>query len=92
VATSGQNAETRFDLASRAAERGEVVSLSGSDAGPEIRNILCVPIRNRAEEIRAVAQFANKRNAEFTTADERALRDFAAPLGLILESCARVGH
>ena len=91
AATSGQGNGTRLDLAGRAIESGEILRLTGSELGPEIRGILCVPIRNRGEEIHAVAQFV-KRDADFTAADERAFRDFAAPLALILEGCARVGH
>jgi hypothetical protein len=35
----------------------------------------------------------NKRGGPgFTPADERAFRDFAGPLGLILEGCERVAH
>jgi hypothetical protein len=35
----------------------------------------------------------NKRDGNgFTAADERSFRDFAVPLGLILEGCERVAH
>jgi len=90
--TFGQNQVVRFDLASEAAARGEVIMRAGSDLGPGIRTMLCVPVRDRGEEVQAVAQFFNKRHAEFTTADERAFRDFAAPLAYIFEGCARIGH
>jgi putative ABC transport system ATP-binding protein len=83
VATAGENAETQVDLAGRAVERGEVISLGA---------VLCLPIRSRDAEIYAVAQFVNKRHGEFTAADERAFRDFAAPLACILEGCTRVGY
>ncbi|HEY1338681.1 MAG TPA: GAF domain-containing protein, partial [Bryobacteraceae bacterium] len=89
---AGPHDETRLDLARRAAERGEVLNLSGTDLGAGTRTVLCVPLRNRHDEIRGVAQFVNKRGGEFTVADERAFRDFAAPLALILEGCERVGH
>src|SRR5579872_896138 len=92
AATFGEKAEIRLDLAGRAAERGEVINLSGNHLGAGIRTILCVPIRRRDEEVHAVAQFVNKRNGEFTTADERAFRDSAGPLGLILEACVRIGN
>ena len=83
----------RPDLAARAAERGEIVNVSGAEIGGGIRSLLCVPIRTRDEEIRAVAQLINKRGVEgFTIADERAFRDFAGPLGVILEGCERVAH
>jgi hypothetical protein len=43
------------------------------------------------EEIRAVAQLVNKQTAHaFTDADERAFRDFAVPLGLIVEDWQRL--
>ena len=83
--TAGNPNGMRRDLAEAAAERG--------DLGPGVRSILCVPIRDRQEEIRAVAQLVNKRAGDaFTPADVRAFRDFARPLGIILESCERAGH
>lgn len=52
------------------------------------RNVLCLPILNRAGEVFAVAQLLNKKDGQsFTGADEKAFRDFAKPLGLVLESC-----
>ena len=92
AAVFGQNSEARLDLAGQAAGRREVITRSGADLGPGIRSILCVPVRDRGEEVQAVAQFVNKRGAEFTSADERVFRDFAAPLALILEGCARISH
>lgn len=54
--------------------------------------LLCVPIKDRLQEIRGIAQFANKRGGtEFSAADERRLRDFAGPLGMLLESYQRTG-
>jgi hypothetical protein len=39
----------------------------------------------------AVAQLLNKNgNQPFTTADEKAFREYAEPLGVILESCLRM--
>ncbi len=82
---------TRPHLAAQAAERGEIVNLSGDGLGSGVHSILCVPIRNREEQIHAVAQLVNKRGGDgFTSADERAFLDFAGPLGLILEGCERV--
>jgi putative ABC transport system ATP-binding protein len=81
------------NFASRAAERGEIVNLRGDSLGSGVRSVLCVPIRSRHNSIRAVAQLLNKRGDNgFTAADERAFRDFAGPLGLILEGCERVAH
>jgi hypothetical protein len=91
--TAGNPNGTRRDLAEAAAERGEIINQSGGDLGSGVRSILCVPIRDRQEEIRAVAQLVNKRAGDaFTPADERAFRDFARPLGIILESCERAGR
>jgi energy-coupling factor transporter ATP-binding protein EcfA2 len=88
---SGNLNAPRADLASAAAERGEIVNLRGHALGSDLRSILCVPIRGRDEEVRAVVQLVNKRGADgFTSADERAFRDFAGPLGLIVEGCERV--
>jgi len=81
------------DLAERAAERAEIVNASGDQLGPEIRSVLCVPMRSRNQEFRAVAQLVNKLGAAgFTPADERTFRDFAGPLGMILECWQRVAH
>jgi hypothetical protein len=80
-------------FASRAAERGETVNLRGDSLGSGVRSVLCVPIQSRHDDIRAVAQLLNKRGGDgFTAADERSFRDFARPLGLILEGCERVAH
>ena len=91
--TAGYSNGTPPHLAAQAAERGEIVNLSGDVLGSGVRSILCVPIRNREEQIHAVAQLVNKRGGDgFTAADERAFLDFAGPLGLILEGCERVRH
>jgi len=68
--------------AARAADSGRIVNASG---------VLCVPIRNRQDDVIAVAQLVNKNNgAAFSDADERAFRDFSSPLGLIVECWHRV--
>ena len=55
------------------------------------RNILCMPIHDRAKRVFAVAQLLNRSGADaFTTGDEQRFREFAEPLGLILESCLRL--
>lgn len=91
VITAGNPHAVRPDLADRAVDRGEIVNVSGGELGSGVRSVLCVPLRGRQEEFRAVAHLVNKRGAEgFTTADERAFRDFSAPLALILEGCERV--
>lgn len=59
--------------------------------GYRTRNILCMPIYDRSRNVFAVAQLLNKiGNKPFTSGDEKAFRDFAEPLGLILESCLRL--
>ena len=88
---SGNLTDARPDLASASAERGEIVNLRGHALGSGMRSILCVPIRGRDEEVRGVVQLVNKRGGDgFTSADERAFRDFAGPLGLMVEGCERV--
>jgi putative ABC transport system ATP-binding protein len=52
------------------------------------RNILCMPIHDRGKQVFAVAQLLNRIGADaFTAEDEQRFREFAEPLGLILESC-----
>jgi ABC-type lipoprotein export system ATPase subunit/putative methionine-R-sulfoxide reductase with GAF domain len=59
--------------------------------GFRTRAILCVPLRNRRGEVFAVAQLLNKRSGSpFDDADERRFADFAASLGVILESWWRM--
>ncbi len=88
---AGRTNGTQPDLAGRAVTSGGIVNLLGDGLGSGVQSILCVPIRNRDEEIHAVAQLVNKRGGGgFTTADERVFLDFARPLGLILEACERV--
>jgi putative ABC transport system ATP-binding protein len=78
-------------FAARAIQTGQVVSASGHDLGPGIRSMLCAPIRNRHDEICALAQLVNKKDgSSFVDADERTFRDFAVPLGLIVEGWKRV--
>jgi putative ABC transport system ATP-binding protein len=55
------------------------------------RSLLCMPVFDRSKNVIAVAQLLNKRDGKaFSSSDEEAFRDFAAPLGLILESCTRM--
>jgi len=50
---------------------------------------LCVPIPNREHEMFAVAEF---RGPAAGLAAERQLRDFARPLGLLLQVCCKLEH
>lgn len=78
-------------LVARAIESGGIVNVCAPDLGPGIRSVLCIPLRDRQGDTVAVAQLINKANGgAFTDADEWAFRDFATPLGLILEAWQRV--
>jgi putative ABC transport system ATP-binding protein len=79
VNTQDAYADPRFDPA------------TDKDTGYRTRSLLCMPIRDRQQRIFAVAQMLNKHgSAGFTADDERALAEFARPLSVILETCARV--
>jgi len=55
--------------------------------GYRTRSILCVPVPDSSGQTVAVAQLLNKRGRDaFDAKDERTLRDFAASMGVILES------
>lgn len=56
--------------------------------GHHTRNVLCMPVFNRRNQVVAVVQLVNKGEGEaFTYADERMFGEFAASIGVILESC-----
>ncbi|MCC5637368.1 GAF domain-containing protein [Nostoc sp. CHAB 5844] len=56
--------------------------------GYRIRNILCMPVVSSKNQIVAVVQLANKEgNIPFNHEDENCFRDFAASIGIILETC-----
>jgi len=90
-------------IAGRVASTGEIQNIpdpySHPDFNPAVdretgyrtHSILCMPIYDRNKKVFAVAQLLNKNGKEpFTPEDEIAFRDYAAPLGLILESCLRM--
>ena len=90
-------------IAGYVARTGETLNISDPyshpDFNPEVdrasgyrtQSILCMPIFDRHRNIFAVAQLLNKHGGKpFTAADEQAFREFAAPLGLILESCLKM--
>jgi len=61
------------------------------ETGYYTRNILCMPILDRGRKVFAVAELLNKNGGDpFGADDERAFREFAEPLGLILESRVRL--
>jgi adenylate cyclase len=56
--------------------------------GYKIHNILCMPVTSSKNQTVAVVQLANKTgNVPFNHDDEERFRDFAASIGIILESC-----
>ncbi|MBN3873525.1 adenylate/guanylate cyclase domain-containing protein [Nostoc sp. JL33] len=56
--------------------------------GYKIHNILCMPVISSKNQTVAVVQLANKTgNVPFNSDDEERFRDFAASIGIILESC-----
>jgi putative ABC transport system ATP-binding protein len=78
-------------LMNRTVETGRIVNVSGPDLGSGVQSVLCVPIRDRLEDIRGVVQLVNKKGGlRFSDADERAFRDFAIPLGVIVEGWQRL--
>jgi putative ABC transport system ATP-binding protein len=86
VANTGQSvnikdayADARFDPA------------TDRESGYHTTSVLCMPIRNRQQQIFAVVQLLNKRGTEgFTAKDEQTFAEFARPLAVILETCIRV--
>ena len=91
-------------IASRVALTGETLNVENAyahpDFNPEVdkgtgyqtRTILCMPIHDRRKQVFAVAQLLNKKTGQpFTKQDEQRFRDFAGPLGILLESCSRLG-
>jgi putative ABC transport system ATP-binding protein len=63
------------------------------ETGYRTRTILCMPIYDRRKNVFAVAQLLNKTGGgPFTTADEQKFKDFAAQLGVLLESCVHLGR
>lgn len=56
--------------------------------GYKIRNILCMPVVSSKNQVVAVVQLANKAGEiPFDSEDESCFREFAASIGIILESC-----
>jgi adenylate cyclase len=56
--------------------------------GYKMHNILCMPVFSSKNQIVAVVQLANKAgDIPFDADDEERFRDFAASIGIILESC-----
>jgi putative ABC transport system ATP-binding protein len=92
-------------IAGRVAATGESQNISDPYSDPgfnadvdrrtgyRTHSILCLPILDRHEQVFAVAQLLNKDGDQpFTPEDEKAFREFAEPLGLILESCLQMSR
>ena len=90
-------------IASRVAKSGESMNIadpySHPDFNPEIdretgyrtRSILCMPLRDRKKNLFAVVQILNRKDGQpFDQHDEKSFLEFEEPLGVILESCARL--
>ena len=90
-------------IAGRVARTGETLNIPDPYQHPDFNadvdrttgyhteSILCMPIFDRQRNILGVAELLNKRGGPFTADDEKSFREFAAPLGLILESCLKSG-
>src|SRR4030095_2071371 len=85
-------------IAGRVAATGELMNISDAQhhegfspecdglTGYHTRSVLCAPIRSRGGAIIGVAQVLNKLDADAVgRADEPTGREFAPPLGVILE-------
>lgn len=92
-------------IAGRVALTGESLNIPDAyahpDFNPEVdkgtgyrtRSILCMPIHDRRKQVFAVAQLLNRKDGQpFTKADEQKFREFAGPIGILLESCSRMSR
>jgi putative ABC transport system ATP-binding protein len=59
--------------------------------GFRTRSVLCLPLHDRSGDVFAVTQLLNRRDgAPFDAADEKRYADFAASLGVLLESLVEI--
>ncbi len=87
------HASPKLALAIEALETKSIVNRCGPGLGVGVESVLCVPIRNRLDEILAIVGIVNKKSGPaFTDADERAFRDFSVPLGIIVEGWRRLAN
>ena len=90
-------------IAGAVAESGESIRIDDAYAdsrfNPEVdrqtgfrtRSILCVPLRDHAGKVFAVTQLLNRCDGQpFDESDEKKFADFAASLGVILETLHRL--
>jgi putative ABC transport system ATP-binding protein len=91
-------------IAGRVASTGQTMNVPDAYAHPDFnqavdresgyrtRSILCMPVYDHRNQIFAVAQLLNRRDEQpFTSSDEAKFQQFAGPLGVLLESCTRIG-
>ena len=90
-------------IAGQVAQTGRAINVADAQSHPDFNaevdrqtgyrttSMLCVPITGRSGTVVGVAQVLNKRvGGTFDAADEAALGRLVPPLGVILESCARM--
>lgn len=90
-------------IAGRVAATGEMLNIPDAYSHPDFnaavdrrtnfrtRSILCMPIYDRKRAVIGVAQLLNKMDAPaFGADDERRFREFAEPLGIVVETCNRL--
>jgi len=91
-------------IAGAAAQTGKTLRVDDAYAHPrfnptldratgfQTRSVLAVPIRNARGDVFAVAQLLNRRDGRpFEAADEQHLKEFLAPLGVMLETWQALG-
>jgi len=91
-------------IAGAAADTGRPVRVDDAYADPRFdpavdrrtgfrtRSILCLPLHDSRGDVFAVTQLLNRRDGQpFDESDERRFREFAASLGVLLESAVKLG-
>ncbi len=92
-------------IAGRVASTGQSMNVADAYAHPDFnpvmdketgyrtRTLLCMPVYDRHKRVFAVAQLLNKKDGKpFTDTDEATFLEFARPLGILLETCSRLGR
>jgi GAF domain-containing protein len=63
-----------------------------AQSGFRTRNILCLPLKNRAGSVFAVAQLLNRKDGKpFQAEDERRFHHFMESIGVLLETLESLG-
>jgi len=85
-------------IAGHVAQTGETINLERSSGDPRFldaidretgyatRNLLCVPVKDRAGDIIGVLQLLNKHRANFDSDDEILLRALASQVAMVIET------